>query len=333
MRADRLLSLMLLLRARGRMTAQDAARHLEVSERTVYRDIDALSAAGVPIYTQPGTNGGIFLDENYRISLTGLTRPEVMSLFVSSGIGPLDDIGLSRAVEDTLLKLFAALPSVHRQEVERMRQRLYIDPADWFQLVEPTPFLHTLQQAVWEDRIVGADYERALGQFVDCMLEPYALVAKANTWYLVGNRVGGGMRTFRVSRFRDVRLTDDRFERVSGFDLEAFWKASCRDYEEDMRQIFPPYPAKVRVHPDVLWLVFDGLVARQFNQVGPPDPQGWITLDVVFASMEDAVMRALGLGTYIDVLEPDELREWVVEVARTIVDYHETKQTLKRALP
>src|SRR5262245_10995030 len=127
MRADRLISLMLVLHSKGRMTAQKLAEHLEVSERTIYRDVDALSTAGVPVYVQPGVNGGIVLDENYRISLTGLSRAEVQALFVSSNAGPLADLGMDKAVEDTLLKLFAALPSAHQAEVERLRSRFYVD--------------------------------------------------------------------------------------------------------------------------------------------------------------------------------------------------------------
>src|SRR5262245_53049166 len=141
MRADRLISLMLLLNARGRMTAQTLANQLEVSERTIYRDVDALGAAGIPIYVQPGVNGGVFLDENYRISLTGLTRAEVQALFVSSNARPLAALGLDSAVEATLLKLFAALPSAHQMEVERLRSRFYIDPANWFQVVEAPALL------------------------------------------------------------------------------------------------------------------------------------------------------------------------------------------------
>src|SRR5689334_12127743 len=150
MRADRLLSLMLLLHARGRMTAQQLADQLEVSERTIYRDIEALCTAGIPLYTQSGTSGGVFLEESYRVSLTGLSRAQVQSLFISGEARPLGDLGLGKALDDTLLKLFAALPSIHRDEVKRLRQRFYIDPANWFQIVEATSFFPALQQAVWE---------------------------------------------------------------------------------------------------------------------------------------------------------------------------------------
>ncbi len=324
MRADRLLSLMLLLHARGRMTAQDLAEQLEVSERTVYRDIEALSVAGVPVYTQPGTNGGVFLDENYRISLTGLSKAEVMSLFVSSDTGPLSDLGLARAVEDTLLKLFAALPSIHRQEVERMRQRLHIDPADWFQLVEPLPCLSILQQAVWEDRKVDITYQPVEGAQIKRTIEAYALVAKGNIWYLVGKESGGEMRTYRVARFQEVTLTDAVFERSPDFDLAAYWKDSSRAFEEKMLETFPPYPATVRVHPDLLWW-FESYMTGKYEQVGSPDGEGWVTLRVVYEAWGDALMRVLGLGPSIEVLEPDELRADVVKTARAVVDFYASR--------
>jgi len=326
MRADRLLSLMLLLQARGRMTAGDLAGHLEVSERTVYRDIDALSAAGVPIYAQPGPNGGVFLDEHYRISLTGLSRQELVSLFASSDAGPLKDIGLARAVEDSLLKLLASLPSVQQHEVERNRQRLLIDPTDWFHLVEPLPFLALLQQAVWEDRKIEVVYRRAELDAAEYTLEAYSLVAKANIWYLVGKKPDGDVRTYRVARFRDVRLTDSFFERSPAFDLEAFWKESCREYEQQMVEKYPAYPATVRVHPATLWLFYQGLMAREYEQVGEPDGEGWVTLHAVYPSIENAVMKVLGLGPYIRVVEPDELRRWVLETARAVLVFNDSYQ-------
>jgi predicted DNA-binding transcriptional regulator YafY len=314
---------MLVLQSRGRMTASDLAERLEVSERTVYRDLDALSAAGVPIYAQPGTNGGIFLDEDYRISLTGLSRQELTSLFVSSDAGPLKDIGLDRAVEESLLKLLAALPSVQRREVERMRQRLYVDPADWFQKVEPVPFLPLLQQAVWEDRIVEAVYQRAEMERASYTLEAHALVAKANIWYLVGKVTGREMHTYRVARFEEVSLTDARFERTPDFDLEAFWKASCREYEEEMKQKYPAYTATVRVHTEALWLFYAGLMADRYEQIGGPDEESWVTLRAVYPSIENAVMKVLGLGPYIRVVEPETLRRWVIETARAVLIFND----------
>jgi predicted DNA-binding transcriptional regulator YafY len=322
MRADRLLSLMLLLNSRGRMTARELAAELEVSERTVYRDIDALCAAGVPLYTQPGTNGGISLDEHYRVSLTGLSRPEVQSLFVSNfgseDTGPLADLGLGRALEDSLLKLFAALPDIHRSEVERMRQRFFIDPTNWFQIHETPSVFPVIQRAVWEDRVLRVRYQPVEDAAGERMIEAYALVAKANIWYLVGRKPGGEMHSYRVSRFREAELTEERFKREPGFDVAAYWSAACEAFEGRMRETFPPYSAVLSVAPGALWF-FPGYMEGRYTQVGEPDERGWITLRVLFDTLGEARMRVLGLGTGVRVCEPEELRREVFAMARSIV--------------
>jgi predicted DNA-binding transcriptional regulator YafY len=253
MRADRLISLMLLLHARGRMTAHTLAEQLEVSERTIYRDVDALSAAGVPVYVQPGVNGGIFLDENYRISFTGLTRAEVQALFVSSNNRPLADLGLDKAVEATLLKLFAALPSAYQAEVERLRSRFHIDPANWFQLADASPLLPTLQQAVWEDRVLAIKYQVVEGEWFEGVVNAYALVAKANIWYLVAEKTPGVFRNYRIGRIKQATLTDDHFTRQPDFDLAAYWDKSRRQFEQQALEKFPPYSTTLHVHPGAFW--------------------------------------------------------------------------------
>ncbi len=321
MRADRLLSLMLFLRAKGRTTAQDLARHLEVSERTIYRDLDALSTAGIPVYAQPGTNGGVFLDENYRISLTGLSKTELQSLFLSSDAKPLGDLGLAKAVEDSLLKLFAALPSSQRSEVERMRQRFYIDPTNWFQNIAPSPFLALLQQAVWEDCVVKVMYQVLEGEVAGRLIEAYALVAKAGIWYFIGKNSKGELRNYRVSRLQDIVLTDRCFERAPDFDLAAYWKESRETFERISMENFPPYHTVLRVHPAGFWY-FPAWMNGRYEQIGTVDSAGWITLQVTFESFDDARTRVLGLGTHIVVVEPAALQQAVLDTARAIVAFH-----------
>jgi len=318
MRADRLISLMLLLNAKGRLTAQKLAEHLEVSERTIYRDVDALSAAGVPVYVQPGVNGGIFLDEHYRISLTGLSRAEVQALFVSTHARPLADLGLDDAVEATLLKLFAALPSAHQQEVERLRSRFFIDPANWFQVVEPSGMLPTLQQAVWEDRVLTIKYQVVEGEFFEGEVNAYALVAKANIWYLVVEKMTGEFRNYRIGRIKQAALTEKHFTRQPDFDLAAYWDESCRSFQKHSLERFPPYHATLRVHPKAFWY-FPGYMEGHYQQIGEPDADGWVILRVTFESLGDARTRIMGLGTQIEIVEPDELRATVIETARSIV--------------
>ena len=321
MRADRLLSLILLLHARGRMTALDLAQHLEVSERTIYRDLDALSTAGIPVYAQPGAAGGVFLDEHYRLSLTGLSKAEAQSLFLSAESGPLRDLGMDRAVEDTLLKIFAALPSIHRTEVERMRQRFHIDPANWFQVVEPSPFLPLLQQAVWENRRVRVTYQPVEGALGQREVEAYGLVAKANIWYLVARKPGGELHNYRVVRFKDVTLLDSHFERDPDFDLAAYWKESCEAYERQSLRNFPKYYATLRVHPASLWY-FPGFLQGRYEQIGQPDRDGWYILRVTFDSRQEAQARVMGLGTGAVVIEPKELYADILQAAQAIVEMY-----------
>ncbi len=316
MRADRLISLMLLLHARGRLTAQKLAQHLEVSERTIYRDVDALSAAGVPVYVQPGVNGGIFLDENYRVSLTGLSRADAQALFVSNNARPLADLGLT--VESTLLKLFAALPSAQQVEVERLRSRFFIDPANWFQIVEPSTLFPTLQQAVWEDRVLSIKYQVVEGEYFEGEVNAYALVSKANIWYLVVEKSSGEFRNYRIGRIKQAALTDSHFRRQPDFDLAAYWEDSCRQFLKVSMERFPPYHATLRVHPKGFWY-FPGYMEGHYTQIGEPDADGWVVLRVTFESIGDARTRILGLDTQIQIIEPDELRANVIETARAIV--------------
>jgi predicted DNA-binding transcriptional regulator YafY len=318
MRADRLISLMLLLHAKGHLTAQKLAEHLGVSERTIYRDVDALCTAGVPIYVQPGVNGGVFLDEHYRISLTGLTRAEVQALFVSSHMRPMADLGLGRAVEDTLLKLFASLPTVHQAEVERLQSRFYIDAANWFQVVEPSALLPILQQAVWEDRSLAIKYQVVEGEYFEGVVNAYALVAKANIWYLVAEKSPGEFRNYRLGRIKHAVLTDTHFTRQPDFDLVSYWEESCRRFQQLSLEQFPPYTATLRVHAKAFWY-FPGYLEGHYQQLGEPDGDEWVTLQVTFESLGDARMRILGLGPGVKIIEPDELRESVIETARAVV--------------
>jgi predicted DNA-binding transcriptional regulator YafY len=322
MRADRLLSLMLMLGAGGRLTAGELAERLEVSERTVYRDIDALSSAGIPVYTQSGVNGGVFLDENYRISLTGFSRSDIQTLFVNTDAGPLADLGLAKA--DTLLKLFAALPAMQQREVERVRQRFFIDPANWFQGSETPSVFPALQQAVWEDRIIQVRYQPVEGSAGERLLEAHALVAKATVWYLVGRKPGGELRNYRASRFERVELTAQTFTRDLSLDLPAYWKASCEQFERASAEQFPPYPTLLRVHPKVFWY-FPGYMNGRYEKLSV-DADGWLRVRAVFDSLDHARTQVLGFGTYAETLEPEQLKREVLETAEAIVRWHAQKQ-------
>jgi predicted DNA-binding transcriptional regulator YafY len=320
MRADRLLSLLMLLQTRGRLTAKKLAQELEVSERTIYRDINALSAAGVPVYGEPGLEGGYALLDSYRTNLTGLTEGEVRALFMLSIPEALTKLGVGQELKVALLKLSAALPDARRRDEERVRRRFHLDSTPWFQGEEPVPHLQTVHQAVWQDRKLYLTYRLPFAIEVKHLVEPYGLVAKAGVWYLVYAR--DGMRIHRVSDLADARMSDESFERPADFDLAAFWKEWCAEREKS-RTFFP---VTVRVAPDFvseLPRYFGTRVRATIAQAGPPDDEGWITLELPFESLGAARERILGLGRAVEVLEPQALRMSVVDFAVQIVALYE----------
>jgi predicted DNA-binding transcriptional regulator YafY len=323
MRADRLLSLLMILQARGRVTAQRLAKELEVSVRTIYRDVDALSTAGVPVYAERGPGGGCALVESYRTNLTGLTQDEVRALFMLSVPAALDELGVSQELRAAMRKLAAALPTDYRYDEERVRQRIRLDWAGWAQPEEPVPHLQTVQQAVWEDRKLRLTYRWQAGphggQFVQ-LVEPYGLVAKAGAWYLVYARTGQ-IHVLRVSHVLDARITDESFERPADFDLVAFWERWCAAREESRSA----YPVTARVSPDLIPLLplyFGDRVSEIVEQAGSPDDEGWITLTLPFETMWGARERILGLGRAVEVLEPEPLRQSVIDFATQIVSFY-----------
>lgn len=305
MRADRLLAMLLLLQTRGKMTAKALAEELEVSRRTILRDVNALSIAGVPIYAEGGHGGGIALDEQYRTKLTGLHTPEVQALFIANNQAILRDVGLSDAAEQLLLKLLAALPVPHRPTVDHIRQRLMIDPTWWWHDTETPAFWEDLQQAVYEDQVIEATYERYQGDVVERVLEPYSLVNKSSLWYLVARR-DGDFRIYRVARFHDVRLRDEHFIRQADFDLQHYWQ----DHLQGFMESFSDYHCTLRVHPDRVAFV-KWLVPGRWVVVQDTADRGWVTLQVTMDSPLLAKMLVFGLGTFGEVIAPEDLAEAV----------------------
>jgi predicted DNA-binding transcriptional regulator YafY len=327
MRADRLLSIMMLLQARGRLTAGQLSRELEVSERTIYRDMDALSIAGVPVYGDRGPEGGYALLESYRTTLTGLTENEVRALFMLSIPAPLAELGIDQELRTALLKLAAALPDVHRGDEMRVRRRIHLDATWWAREQEPVPHLQTVHQAVWEDHKLTIRYRQMFGTpaVLERLVDPYGLVAKGGVWHLVCAR-NERVRVHRISRLLDARLSDETFSRPRDFDLAAFWEAWCTQVEEDRLGC----PVVVRVAPTLVeWLptFFGGRIRAAIAQAEPPDERGWITLTLHFEGLWAARNRLLGFGRAVEVLEPEPLRLSMLDYARQIVDLYETTDT------
>jgi predicted DNA-binding transcriptional regulator YafY len=313
MRADRLLSLLLLLQTHGRMTAANLAAELEVSERTIYRDIDALGSAGVPVYGERGPDGGYALLDGYRTSLTGLTTDEMRAFFLLSIPQPMAALGVSQELKTVLLKLSAALPSTGRTEEDRVRQRFYLDATWWDQDDQASPYLQIVEDALWHDRRLFIEYVTFQGIVIEQIVAPLGLVAKAGVWYLVYEH-NGRVRSRRVSQFRSVRSSGESFTRPAGFDLAAFWQQWCADYAKNRSF----YKTTLRVSPAIVADLprFLGAGARDaLARVGAPDAAGWVTLEIAFESLEAARERVLACGGGVEVLQPLPLRLSVADFA------------------
>lgn len=321
MRADRLLSLAMLLQTRGRMTARALAKELETSERTIYRDVEALSEAGVPVYAEKGPGGGIALLESYRTTLTGLTTEESRALFMLNIPAPLAQLGVSQELKTALLKLSAALPASRRAEEERARQRFHLDAVGWSQSVEPAPYLQPVQQALWDDRRLKLSYRTFFGTLIEHVGEPLGLVAKASEWYLVYAE-GGARRVVRAADLMGAERLPETFSRPPDFDLAAFWQAWCAEVRPQAR-----YTARVRAAPELvkdLPRYFGEALRAQIEQA-VPDGQGWVELDLAFTDFFAARGRLLGFGRAVEVLAPLPLRESVADFAAQIVSLYPEK--------
>lgn len=307
----------MLLQARGRMTAPALARALEVSERTIYRDIDALSAAGVPVYGEPGPGGGYSLLDNYRTNLTGLTEGEARALFMLNIPRPLADLGVGRELGAALRKLAAALPGSRREDEQRVRQRFLLDTVGWDATDTSAPHLATIHRAVWEDRKLYLAYRVGpLAVPIEQTVAPYGLVAKAGDWHLV-YVIKGATRVLRVAALLDARLAEETFVRPADFDLAAFWGEwlAVRGVSKVR------YGVTMRVAPGFvseLPIFFGDAVRQQIARAGPPDAAGWLTLQLAFESLEAARARILSFGRGVEVLAPQALRRSMADYAEQI---------------
>jgi predicted DNA-binding transcriptional regulator YafY len=320
MRADRLLSLLLILQTRGRCSAQQLAEELEVSERTIYRDVEALSTSGVPVYTERGPGGGISLVETYRTSLTGLTEDEVQALFMLNVPSSLDQIGVSQDLKTALLKLFASLPESFLKGEQRVRQRVYLDSTPWSYSEETLPCLPAIQAALWNDQKLKIHYSMPFTVESEGVCEPYGLVSKANVWQLI-LKMSGRLRVLPVRDILTAKLLDEVFIRPPDFDLQRFWEEWLNETEKRR----PVFTTRVRAAPALipeLIRLFGKRISEQ-TQTNNPDKDGWFYLKLTFDSFFAARQRLLGYGAAIEVLEPVQLRLSIADFGRQIAKRYE----------
>ncbi len=318
MRADRLLSVMMLLQNRGKMRAEELAAELEVSVRTIYRDIDALSIAGIPVYADGGPGGGYALLDSYRTDLTGLSNEEIEALFLLSVPGPLADLHISKQIKGALRKISSSRPSASIDAERHMQNRLYLDPMPWFHKADEVRFLNELQNAIWHDRKVSISYLDKKDNESSREIAPYALVAKASTWYLVADSAKG-MRVFRISRISSMTELPVCFRRRENFSLKEFWREWCERFHETLRA----YPVQLRVAPegrDIVSKIWQG--TEELIRTATSDAHGWLSISYTFHDEHEASYLILQMGALVQVESPLSLRERLRCEAEAILDLY-----------
>jgi predicted DNA-binding transcriptional regulator YafY len=321
MRADRLISIAMLLQTHGKMTAEELSEQLEVSPRTIYRDIIALGMSGVPIYTDRGPGGGIALLESYRTNLTGMNEEEIRALFMVNIPEALAELGLDQKLKSAFLKLAASLPS-HQQKVESLtQQRIYLDSTPWKEKDELAPHLNILNQAVWRDKLIRLVYRGRFATLLNVELAPIGLVAKMNSWYLVGND-HGHMRVIKVIDILQVETTDQACERDVDFDLAGFWKGWCKAAQERHSVL----EVQIKVTPNLLkslpYFLGEGVKFNLFD-IDKSNEHEWRNVTIWFDDMYQAREKILSMGNAAEVLEPEALKLSVIDFAKQIIEYYQ----------
>ncbi|WP_217196447.1 helix-turn-helix transcriptional regulator [Streptomyces buecherae] len=311
MRAARLIKMVLLLQSRALMTGAELAEELEVSERTVARDVLALSEAGVPIYADRGRAGGYRLIGGYRTRLTGLGRTEAEALFLSGVPSALREMGLADAASAARLKVSAALLPELSDAADGAAQRFHLDAPGWFHAPSAPEMLPVIADAVWDDRRLTARYRRGGGE-VERELEPYGLVLKAGVWYLAA-RVDASWRVYRVDRFTAVEPSGERFERDASFELPAFWADRAADFRRSILHAEVVLRLSERGARLLPRRTDPGTARESIAAAADPDPRGWITVTLPVETLDVAYEQLLGLGPECEVIEPPALRARMAE--------------------
>ena len=320
MRASRLLSIMLLLQARGRVTATALAEELEVSVRTIYRDMDDLSAAGVPVFADRGSAGGFQLLDGFRTQLTGLTADEAGALFLFGLPGAAADLGMSEAMATARRKIDAALPDARRRGADIVSTRFHLDTVGWFKPVEQPALLPSLAAAVWDQRRIRARYRSWNGER-DVELDPLGIVLKAGNWYMVALGKRKAPATYRVSAIQDLEVTECVFERPPSFDLGAYWAKATRELASRLHR----GDAKLRVSKrgyELLGKLSPDVVQAAETSRGPIGADGWSVIEIPVERTENAVADILSLSVDAELLGPASLVAAVEEAVTQLAAFY-----------
>lgn len=333
MRADRLLSIVLLLQARGRLTAGALAELLDVSERTIQRDMEALSLAGIPVYADRGIGGGWSLLEGFATQLTNLTPTEIETLFLAKPASLLLDLGMAKAANTALDKLLPLLPALHRREAEVMRQRIHIDLLDLPCTAEQATFLPLLQSAIRQERQVQIRYQMSNGAMIEARVAPLGLVARGSLWYLVASYEKQGesaIGVYRVTRVHAAQITNHPVHRPKDFDLATCWEEQFAALMVGRNR----YEVIVSIHSSIVPRLRSSgwLVATPQGAPAPPTSAEWSTIGLRFATAEEACEYLLAFGPKVEVLAPLALREMVYALAREMVERYTANMPIPNAV-
>ncbi|MEZ5879663.1 MAG: YafY family protein [Nitratireductor sp.] len=314
MKSSRLLSILLHLQTRGLMTARQLADEFEVSLRTIHRDIDQLSYAGVPVYAERGRNGGYRLMDGYQTQLTGLDADEARSLLLAGLGSALDDIGLLEAANQTELKIKASLSDTTRDQAIVVSERFFLDPLGWYLKKDPAPFVSEVASAVWNERQLLIEYEGWNG-VVDRVVSPLAIVLKAGNWYLVA--LAETPRVYKIANIRSIEVLEETFSRPKSFDVGAFWHNWITDFERRLKS----QTVALRVSSTGLRLLNEMGFEPQ-SPVQIPKRKGWFSVTVQMEVGLTAIRYVLSLGSEAEVYEPVTFREHVIAEARKVIDQY-----------
>lgn len=322
MRASRLLSILIQLQMRGRVSAEKLAEEFEVSVRTIYRDVDQLSAAGVPIYAERGRNGGFALLDGYRTRLTGFTPAEAEALLLAGAGHAASDLGLGADAAAAQLKLLASLPADSGASAQRIADRFHLDPLNWYRRAEQPAHLSELGAAVWRDRKIKITYE-SWKDTVTRELDPLGLVFKAGTWYLVAAS-GGNPRMYRVSNIKALAVLDPPAQRPRNFNLAKYWREAATEFEARLLKDRATVKLSLRGRR-LLHDVSPAAAAAVEGDHRPCNPDGWIKATIPVEADEIAARQLLYLGSDLEVLEPLSLRVAIAALARGVIAAYRKK--------
>ena len=323
MRADRLISILLLLQNKGKLTTKALAKELEVTGRTIHRDMEALSAAGIPVVADRGKSGGWRLLEQYRTNLTGLKANELKSLLISPSFQMLTDLGLAKDWHEARQKILASIPSSLKSYSHDIWNRIHVDTTAWRQSSEKIESFKILQEAIWDEKALQIDYERADGEYLERVVNPLGLVAKGSTWYLIASS-NKKVRNYRASRIKSVKLTKETFSRPNDFNLAQYWSDSTQEFIKSL----PKYEVDVEISSSIVQRIkFTGRFV-QIVQIDAPSENGWISANLCFDTEQEALEYILGFGNQIRIIQPNELKQTIYDMAKSVVDFYEQENSM-----